>query len=101
MVGLVELSRRLSDRVPLSVGASRRTLVAFCEIVREAVLAGEEVKLKGVGRLGRVRVPEKRLIHPGTGEPLIVPEHEKPRCYFTDEVVSEIRRRTSVAVSEG
>lgn len=99
-MGIGELARRLSERVPLSVGASRRAVVAIIDLLYESVSGGEEVRLKGLGRFTDKRVSVKRLKHPGTGEELIIPEHRKPVFRFTDEVSYEVRRRTETKAED-
>ena len=94
MIGLEELSRRLTGRVPLSRSMARRVLTAIIELLYESVRDGEQVRLKGLGRFTNKRVSVKRLKHPRTGKEIVVPEHRKPVFRFIDEVDYEVRRRT-------
>jgi len=93
-VALTTLSQRLAARLQCSPSAARRSWAAALKILREALLAGEDVKLLGLGMLTTKHVGPKCFLHRFTGCQVTAPAHRKPTVEFTDELKGLVRKQT-------
>jgi len=91
-----EIVARMMSTMEISRSAARRTYLIICGIIREAVLAGEEVQLRGLGRFTTKQVGEKHLRHSRTRRLYHVPAHRKAIFRLTEEM-----RELTKAYNEG
>jgi len=85
-IGTKEIVRRMMARMQIGSGAARRTFLLILGIIREAVLAGDEVQLRGLGRFTTKQVGEKHLRHSRTRELYHVPAHRKAIFRLTEQM---------------
>lgn len=73
----------LMKQLALKVGYTERELkqifVAYATLVREALVAGHDVNINGIGKLINKLCKAKKGRHPKTGEALIIPPKRRIR----------------------
>lgn len=64
---------------------------AFCDAVAEALVAGNDVSIAGVGKLKTVDVAERQGHNPQTGEPITIPAHKKVRFAVSADMKQSVK----------
>jgi DNA-binding protein HU-beta len=66
----------ISEKTGLTKTDSEKALVAFEDIVKEAMEANEEVNLSGFAKFFVADVAERQGVNPKTGERITIPAHK-------------------------
>jgi len=74
-----ELERHIAAESGLGRAEARAALRSFTEGVASALEAGEAVTVAGVGSFRAVRRRGRRILHPRTGEAIVLPSRKRPR----------------------
>ena len=74
-----ELAKELavSSRLPISVAF--QAVDGTIRIIKETLVRGEEITIRGLGTLAPADVPARTARHFGTGQPLPLPAHRTVR----------------------
>lgn len=62
---------------------TKEILTNAIEYLKEQIAAGETVSFVGFASFDSVTVEATRRVNPQTQEPIMVPEHQRPRCRFS------------------
>lgn len=77
-MNVTELSKVVKNKLGLSNATeAKETVEAVIEAIKEAMLAGEEVKIPGFATFGSKPVEESIKRNPKTSEQVTVPAHTK------------------------
>lgn len=74
-----ELERHIAAESGLGRAEARAALRSFAEGVASALEAGQSVSVRGVGSFRTVRRRSRRILHPRTGEEIVLPSRKRPR----------------------
>lgn len=82
----------LSQAVALATGYNAKACESFLRelfaVVAETIVAGENVKIKGLGTFKSVMVEERKSVNVNTGEQMIIPSHRKV-TFSPDKALAE------------
>lgn len=88
-----ELTKRVSEECGVDKGTITITIDKVLDIIRESVVGGEEVFIRGFGTFGRKHRAEKTARNISSGTSIIVPAHDiptfKPAKCFKDAVAKK------------
>lgn len=73
-----ELERHIAAGSGLDRAQARAALRSFAEGVASALEAGESVSVRGVGSFRAVRRRGRRVLHPRTGDEIVLPSRKRP-----------------------
>lgn len=76
-ISLPELSNMIAESTGFDTKACEIFLRDIFAIVAETIVAGENVKVKGIGTFKVVTVEQRKSVNVNTGEQMIIPEHRK------------------------
>lgn len=76
-ISLPELSRMIADSTGFDTKACEIFLRELFATVTETVVAGESVKIKGIGTFKPITVEPRKSVNVNTGEQMIIPGHRK------------------------
>ncbi len=76
-ISLVDLAKALAKRKKLSQRESEAFVRAFFELIQEQLLAGETVKIKGLGTFKITEVGSRESVNINTGERIVIEGHSK------------------------
>jgi len=75
-----ELIKAIADNSNLSKKDAKTMLVSFCELIKDCLNKGEEVRINGFGKFEVKNRTSRTVINPKTKEKMIIPETKK--AYF-------------------
>ena len=61
------------------------------DVIKSAIVAGEDVKIAGLGAFTTVDRPERIARNPQDGSSITVPAHKSPKFKFSSSVKNELR----------
>lgn len=89
--------KRLCEEVAQKANAQKgtvdRVISAFVNVLRNAIIDGEEVQLTGLGTFYTKRCEAREWKNPKTNEPCTVPEHSKPMFRYSKTISDELRHK--------
>ncbi|MCR4620504.1 MAG: HU family DNA-binding protein [Clostridiales bacterium] len=77
-----QLVEALSQKASVSKKAAGELVAAFEDIIKQALEAGDEVRLMGFGTFGTKQSKERVSRNPSNGEMITVPAQTKPYFKF-------------------
>lgn len=87
-VSLPELSRMIADGTGFDIKACELFMRELFATVAETIVAGENVKVKGIGTFKSINVEQRKSVNVNTGEQMIIPEHRKV-TFTPDKALAE------------
>lgn len=104
-VSLSELSSRLSELNHLSSDLSNEFVAQFFEVLEEALLRENMVKIKGFGTFRIVQVAERESVDVNTGDRILIQGHSKlsftPDAEMRDKVNKPFAAFEPIVLNEG
>lgn len=87
-ISLPELSRMIADSTGFDNKACELFMRELFATVTETIVAGENVKVKGIGTFKSINVEQRKSVNVNTGEQMIIPEHRKV-TFTPDKALAE------------
>lgn len=87
-ISLPELSRMIADTTGFDTKVCELFLRDLFATVAETIVAGENVKVKGIGTFKSINVEQRKSVNVNTGEQMIIPEHRKV-TFTPDKALAE------------
>lgn len=78
-----ELAKRIAKEYNIKQGEAYLMVGAVFNTARKVIDEGENLSINGFGRFSHKMWNERRILHPQTGEELILPPRDKVKFTFT------------------
>lgn len=87
----LEIVTAIAEKTELTKKQAEAALVAFQEVVRETLIAGEKVSLTGFMSFETVDVAERECRNPKDGTTVVVPKHRKVKVKIGKTLKDEVK----------
>lgn len=87
----VEIITAIAEKANMTKKDAEKALVAFQDVVREALDAGDKVSLNGFMTYETVDVPKRECRNPKDGSAIVVPKHRKVKVKIGKTLKDEVK----------
>lgn len=84
----------ISEKLPLSTAV--KAVDGIIRVIKEALVKGEEVTLRGFGSLSVVQREERNAIHFTTKKPIVIPAHSTVKIRISKELKELLNNGTEL-----
>lgn len=74
-----QLADSLADELGLTKRTARTFVQRLVELVADDLVNTERIELRGLGIFAVHTIPERQIVHPGTGQPITIPARSAVR----------------------
>lgn len=91
-LGKLEITRMTAEKTGMSIQDSKKYLEAFMDVIKEQMVAGNQINLQGFGVFDITETKSRTGINPKTREPIQIEASRRPKFtpakLFKDSVKS-------------
>lgn len=91
-----ELTKELAVSEKLHLSTAVKAVDGAIRIIKEALVKGDEVTLRGFGTLSAVKREQRSALHFKTKEPIIVPAHTSVKFKISKELKEQLNNGTEL-----
>lgn len=85
------VNRLAAEDVKVSQRAMGQYVDTIVDVIKDALVSGEEVKIANFGSFSVVDKPQREARNPQTGETFMAPAHKAPKFKYSNVVKAAVR----------